>query len=111
MCEVLVEDFAAQSDFRRASETPEVSIVGKLFCEANRAELDLTLDHLKPLSGSTQVCFRGRALDRRPVPGAIEDEVESNPATACRNDSACEPLAAHVAVLRLDERQDERTAG
>jgi hypothetical protein len=80
----------------------EESIVGKLLGETKRAELDLTLDHLKPLSGSTQVCFRGRSFDRRPVADAIEDEVESNPATARRNDPACEPLAAHTAVLRVE---------
>jgi hypothetical protein len=111
VCEELVEDFAAQSDFRRATETPEESIVGKLFGEAKRAELDLTLDHLTPLSGSTQVCFRGRSFDRRPIADAIEDEVESNPAAARRNNSACEPLATHTAALQVDERQDERTAG
>jgi hypothetical protein len=90
---------------------PEISVVGELFCEAKRAELDLTLGHLKPLSGSTQVCFRRRSFDRRPVSGAVEHEVESNPATADRHHPACEPLAAHTAALRVDKRQDERTAG
>lgn len=96
MGEVLVEDLIAYAHLRCALHAPQVSVVGKLFFEAEHALINLALDHFKALSGSTQVPFRRRAFDRRAVSDAIQDEVKLNPAVRRCADSALEPFAPHV---------------
>ena len=93
-----------------AGNAIQVTKIGKLVHERERAGGDALLDMAKPLSRTTQVGFGRRDEHRRAIAAAVKNEIKPNAATSYANGAASAKSLAHDA-RPLQSAMVESTAG